>query len=277
MRRREFLALAGAYGAVCDVLTRRVEVETVFDAPGAQPHPNGLQATPEGLWVYNQTGPPSRVYLLRYEDCKMLRSFETEADRGGGITFDGEAIWISSSYACKILRVDAHTGKTLAAFDCPGIGVVDWPHPRTSPLAHRRPVAAQSSVPPPKKGSGHRQKTGSHGMEWRDGKLWFVVPPAKTVYRVDPKTFEVEHTFPSAGDRPHGVGWAGNRWRRWFWCVDTNLNAIFKHDPATGEITEKIQRADRDPLPHGMTIWKGTMWYCDDIGVICRLKASFGA
>jgi len=25
-------------------------------------------------------------------------------------------------------------------------------------------------------------------------------------------------------------------------------------------------------LPHGMTIWQGTLWYCDDVGIICRLK-----
>jgi len=27
-------------------------------------------------------------------------------------------------------------------------------------------------------------------------------------------------------------------------------------------------------LPHGMTIWQGWMWYCDDVGVVCRLKLS---
>jgi hypothetical protein len=27
---------------------------------------------------------------------------------------------------------------------------------------------------------------------------------------------------------------------------------------------------DADPLPHGMTIWKNEMWYCDDVGVVCK-------
>jgi hypothetical protein len=74
--------------------------------------------------------------------------------------------------------------------------------------------------------------------------------------------------FDTAGNRPHGIGWEG----RYLWCADSNLNAFFKHDPETGEIVERIQLADSDPLPHGMSIWEGTMWYCDDVGVVCRLK-----
>jgi hypothetical protein len=54
--------------------------------------------------------------------------------------------------------------------------------------------------------------------------------------------------------------------------ADSNLNAFFKHDPDTGEMVEKIQLADSDPLPHGMSIRDGWMWYCDDVGVVCRLK-----
>jgi hypothetical protein len=78
----------------------------------------------------------------------------------------------------------------------------------------------------------------------------------------------VELKFPTVGNRPHGIGWEG----KWLWCTDSNLNAFFKHHPETGEVIEKIQLADSDPLPHGMTIWQGTMWYCDDVGVVCRLK-----
>ena len=112
--------------------------------------------------------------------------------------------------------------------------------------------------------------TGAHGQEWRDGKLWFAVPPSREVYRVDPKTWTVEAKFPTAGNRPHGIGWEG----KFLWVTDSNLNAFFKHDPETGEMIEKIQLADSDPLPHGMTIWQGWMWYCDDVGVVCRFKLS---
>ena len=38
------------------------------------------------------------------------------------------------------------------------------------------------------------------------------------------------------------------------------------------DIVEKIQLADSDPLPQGMSIWQGNLWYCDDVGVVCRMK-----
>ena len=110
--------------------------------------------------------------------------------------------------------------------------------------------------------------TGAHGQEWRNGKLWFAVPPSREVYCLDPKTWIVESKFGTSGNRPHGIGWEG----KYLWVTDSNLNAFFKHDPATGEVLEKIQLADSDPLPHGMTIWQGTLWYCDDVGVVCRLR-----
>lgn len=263
LRRREFLALSLAAPGAAKVISRQKgKVETVFKSPG--PKPNGLQATPEGLWILDQGD--NRAYLVSYRDGKVLRALDTDSKAGSGITFDGQAIWIASTYSREIIRADAKTGKTLAKYDCPGAGVVKWTDGRRSPLAPPPPPQARPVAS--KKGSGERQATGAHGMEWKDGKLWIAVPPSQTIYRVNPNGFVVERKFPTTGDRPHGLGWEG----RWLWCTDSNLNAFFKHDPDTGEIVEKIQLADSDPLPHGMTIWQGDMWYCDDVGVVCRLK-----
>lgn len=289
MKRREFFALAAAApaaGAVpiidfSKIPARKVgKVETVFKSPG--PKPNGLQATKDGLWIMDQ-GEGNRVYLVSYADGKVLREFATEADRASGITFDGEAIWLASTYSREIIRSDAMTGKTIAKYFTPGAGViyrmVGDPPGRSSPLAPPRTAPRGQG-----QGRGEGQQvggfqqgqvlggralgTGAHGLEWRDGKLWMAVPPSRTIYRMDPKEWIVEQKFATAGNRPHGIGWEG----KWLWCTDSNLNAFFKHDPTTGEIVEKIQLADSDPLPHGMTIWQGMMWYCDDIGIVCRLK-----
>ena len=100
------------------------------------------------------------------------------------------------------------------------------------------------------------------------GRLWIAVPPAKMIYRINPDGFKIEKQFATAGDRPHGLGWQG----KWLWCADSNDNAFYRYDPETGEYSDKIQLSDSDPLPHGMTIWNGWMWYCDDVGVVCRLK-----
>lgn len=272
MRRRAFFGFAAAAPALASIAPRNLnkikaraagKVETVFKSPG--PHPNGLQATQDGLWILDQGN--NKAYLVSYSDGKVIREFATESDRGSGLTFDGESLWIGSTYNREIVRCDAKTGKTIARFFTPGAGVIyktTWDAPaRSSPLAKPSP-GQQPYKPPPSNAAG----TGAHGQEWRDGKLWMAVPPSRMIYRMDPQSWVVEQQFPTAGNRPHGIAWEG----KYLWCTDSNLNAFFKHDPASGEIVEKIQLADSDPLPHGMSIWQGTMWYCDDVGVVCRLK-----
>lgn len=264
LRRREFLGIAlsaPAWPAV-DVPTRQVRVEQVYKSPG--PKPNGLQAAKDGLWILDQGD--NRAYLVEYETGKVLRALETDSKAGSGITFDGEAIWIASTYSREIIRADARTGKTIAKYPSPGAGVVKWTDSRRSPLApapQKKQLAPQR--PPVQK---ERQATGAHGLEWQNGKLWIANPPSQRVYRMNVKEWRSELDFPTAGDRPHGLGWEGE----WLWCTDSNLNAFFKHDTRTGKIHERIQLADSDPLPHGMTIWKQQMWYCDDVGVVCRFK-----
>jgi sugar lactone lactonase YvrE len=287
MKRRTFLSVAAA-APIASALpldlsripTRKPgKVEIVFKAPGADPKPNGLQATSAGLWIIDQ-GTGNKAHLVSYKG-EVLRSFETETDRSSGITFDGETLWIGSTYNREIVRADAHTGKALERHFTPGAGViyqmVGDPPARSSPLAHPNPPRQNSGASKQVGGfdAGRIQGamapgTGAHGQEWRDGKLWLAVPPSRTVYCVDPKTWVVQTKFPTAGNRPHGIGWEG----KYLWVTDSNLNAFFKHDPETGEMVEKIQLAGTDPLPHGMTIWEGNMWYCDDVGVVCRFRLS---
>jgi streptogramin lyase len=288
MQRRNFLALAAAAAPAAFAMprvdlnrirTRKVgKVETVFDSPG--PQPNGLQATTDGLWIIDQ-GANNKAYLVSYDGGKVLRSFETETTSSSGITFDREALWIGSTYSREIVRVSATTGKAIERHFTPGAGVIykmlGDPPARSSPLLKSRPKP-KTAAPPAQVGGFQAGEvlgskavgTGAHGQEWRDGKLWIAVPPSREVYRIDPKTWVVETKFPTAGNRPHGIGWEG----KYLWVTDSNLNAFFKHDPETGEMVEKIQLADTDPLPHGMTIWQGWMWYCDDVGVVCRFKIS---
>ncbi len=285
MNRRNFLAFAAA--APVASAAPRVElgkipvrsagkVEIVFKSPG--PQPNGLQATKDGLWVMDQ-GANNKAYLVSYTNGKILRSFETETDKSSGITFDGTSVWIGSTYSREIVRADAMTGKTLERHFTPGAGVIYQmagdPPGRSSPLAKTHPRPAAPATPGQVGGFQAGQVlgakalgTGAHGQEFRDGYLWMAVPPSREVYQIDPKTWVVQKKFPTAGNRPHGIGWEG----KYLWVTDSNLNAFFKHDPETGEMVEKIQLRDTDPLPHGMTIWQGMMWYCDDVGVVCRFK-----
>jgi len=302
--RRGFLAAVGgaalaagasnfAYGAA--ITPRRVQVEYLFDSPGDDPQPNGLQATAAGLWIYDQKPAPSKAFLVAYEpvadgfgsrSSRVLRALDTEAVSGGGITFDGEHIWISSSYDRTIIRVDQHTGRTLAKFDCPGIGPVNWPNPRRSPIrpvsrglvplpdtpeqAEAKRIAAGLAKPASQATAANPQArvdTGSHGLEWRDGRLWVVVPPSQSAYQLHPQTFAIERQWKTPGDRPHGIGWQG----RYLWVSDTNANMFHKCDPDTGAVSDIIQLSDSDPIPHGMTVYQNHIWFCDDGGQVCRI------
>jgi DNA-binding beta-propeller fold protein YncE len=246
------------------------KVETVFKSPG--PHPNGLQATDEGLWIIDQHN--NYAYLVSYTDGKVIRSFVTEGDRCSGITYDGQALWLASTYSRELIRTDPKTGRAIAKYFTPGAGVIykmtGDPAARRSPLAHTVTPQPAPATPPPKPSWTPSQNpgTGAHGLEWRDGKLWVAVPPSRSVYRIDPKEWVVEKKFGTVANRPHGIGWEG----KFLWCTDTNRNGFFKHDPETGAVVEQILLGENDPLPHGMSIWNGVMWYCDDIGIVCRFR-----
>lgn len=281
MQRRSFFRVAGGLTAAVPLMAASLPIRKagkptiVFKSPS--PHPNGLQATAEGLWIIDQ-GDGARASLVSYDTGKVIREFDTESDRPSGITFDGQSLWIGSTYSREIVQVDARTGKVISRHFTPGAGVIynmkGDPAGRSSPLAKPAP----KPVPKPAAQVGGFQAgdtlgskapgTGAHGQEWRDGFLWIAVPPSREVYQMDPKTWVVQRKFPTAGNRPHGIGWEG----KYLWVTDSNLNAFFKHDPDTGAMLEKIQLADNDPLPHGMTIREGWLWYCDDVGVVCKLK-----
>ena len=277
MKRRDFLGFAAAVPALGAVSVRKIgKLETPFKSPG--PRPNDLQATPAGMWVLDAEN--NKAYLVTWEDGKILREFDTESNVGSGITESPDGLWIAVTPNRTILRADAMTGKTLEANYTPGAGVMyrmpDDPPARRSPLEPPAPAQAprgnrNSGQNPGAARAGSVDRTlgtGANGLEWRDGKIWMAVPPARQIFCVDTKTWMVEKKFDTAGNRTHGLGWEGN----FLWNSDPNLNGFFKHDISTGRIVECIQLGEKDPLPHGMTVWQGYLWYCDEVGVICRFQ-----
>ena len=235
MTRRHLLLSALASPVLfADATERTVTAEKIFTAPGGG-HPNGLQATADGLWILDQGD--NKAYLVGY-DGKLEREIATESDRGSGIGFDGKHLWIASTYNRKTLEVDPLTGKTIRAFDTPGSGRV------------------KTSTNP------NQPETGAHGIEFRRGKMWIAVPPAVKIYRIDPKSHTVEHEIPAPGERPHGISFQGNT----LWCTESNHMAFYRLDLRTGAWSEKLKLAEGSATPHGMSIWKSEMWYSDADG-----------
>ena len=202
----------------------RVRAEPRWRTPG--PQPNGLQATPDGLWVIDQDD--LHVYLLAWEDGRTLARFPTGTHHSSGITWDGEAIWVASTFAPIALFRYATDGTELGRLPTPG-------------------ASAQS---------------GAHGLEWIDGKLWVTVPPAATTYQLDPATGAVLRHFPAPGTRPHGLAWDGAT----LWVAETSQRTITGYD-LDGTIRRVLAVEEGQPTagpdPHGLTYHQGALWYCD--------------
>ena len=192
-------------------------------SPGQQP--NGLQATSEGIWVIDQID-PNVIYLLAWEDGRELQKIPTRALHSSGITLDPRGnVWIASTFTYEVICFDRQTGQELACFPTP-------PYDRSG---------------------------GPHGMDWRDGKLWFNVPITHRVFAMDPSNGQIVHSIPLPGNRAHGIAWDPDDAS--LWCVDSNRSVIWKMNPYNGEILDGV--GCRGPEPHGMTIWQGDFWLCD--------------
>lgn len=204
-------------------------IETVFAAPG--PHPNGMQAVNDGLWIIDQQ--TNQLQLVDWTG-EVLLTLETAADRGSGVTDDGDVLWIASTYDCRILRVDRATGATLASFPSPGAAA-----------------------------------TGAHGLEFHGGLLWIASPPSATIYQVAvTDEFRAVHQIPAPGNRPHGLAWRGEE----LWCIETNQRTLYRLDPTGGALLHSVVIPPSAPEPHGMTWWQDAFWYCDaNTRAVCRL------
>ena len=235
---------------------------------------------------------------------------------GIGVDEDNKSIWIGSTYSREIIRADAKTGETMEKHFTPGAGVIyrrttDTPARPDTYGASVRPARAGGAARGGRRGGGAAGDgargqngqnsgqgtadglgvgrggaiqgnpgppapgTGAHGQQTQNGKLWISVPPGRMIYRIDPKTWTVEHMFPTVGFRPHGIG-IETPDAKYLWESDTNMGAFFKRDMVTGEVVDSIVLADGTPFPHGASVWKGYIYWVDDIGSgiapVCRVK-----
>ncbi len=212
--------------------TKIAKVEKRFKSPG--PHPNGLQAAPDGLWYIDQVD--NKVYKLDYESGEILFEAQTDTVHSSGITLGGGSLWIASTYEVKVARLDPKTGEIIAKYDSPGAGVVAW-----------REGAAEAKV------------TGAHGLEWRDGKLYVASPPSQMIHIIDPETWQEVHRFRSPGLRVHGLAWAENGL---LWVADTSAGTVNLLNPKDGRVYDVIRVAAPDEV-HGLTIHDGVLWFAD--------------
>jgi sugar lactone lactonase YvrE len=203
-------------------MTTKVEPQLRWQTAGK--HPNGLQATADGLWIIDQED-PNHIYRYSYDGALLRDLGESRARHSSGITVEPSGnIWVASTFTYELILFDRETGREIRSFPTP-------PYDRSG---------------------------GAHGTEWRWGQLWFNVPVARRIFVADPETGRVLRDLPAHGDRSHGMAWDPDGS---LWVADTNKRVLYKQDPFTGAIRDAVGVAG--PEPHGLTIWQGQFWLCD--------------
>jgi hypothetical protein len=113
---------------------------------------------------------------------------------------------------------------------------------------------------------------GSHGAQWRDGKLWIVANRPRLLLRVDPKTWVPEQAIPiyAPADKP--------RWHDMTFDADGNIwqvtgndsksykegrPGLVKYNGKTGQVLMTYDFAPGSCDPHGLEFHNGSLISCD--------------
>ncbi|MBK5293433.1 MAG: hypothetical protein JJE04_17390 [Acidobacteriia bacterium] len=230
--RRGFLAgvLAAPLMAAKDVPTRTAKATKLFKSPDG--HPNALETTKEGLWIGEQV--TDRAHLVDWNG-KVLKSVETESSNTSGIAFGAGSIWMGANGKA--------IGRDARPHDEP-TGAVVRVDPKTGKTISRHPIPGGGGV---------------HGLEFADGKLWITSLKIQKLSQVDPKDFSLLRQIPVHLGRAHGLAWDPPA----IWCMHSTDRVIHRLDAKDGRLLEVVALSPEDPDPHGMCLYKGSLYYCD--------------
>ena len=207
--------------------------------------PNGVQMTPDGLWVVDQI--TDRVALIdpdgpnEYGVTKLRREISTESSNTSGLTWGAGFLWLAANGPGSIWRAPRATD-ALA-----GQGEILAVDPATGATVARHPVPGGGGV---------------HGIEYdpyEADTLWITTLHAQTLTAVRTTDWSVQHVIPLPYPRAHGVV----RVAAGIWVVHTSNRVIVKLDVATGAELARVEVPPDLPEPHCLTRIGDAMVYCD--------------
>jgi hypothetical protein len=217
-------------------------VNKLFNNSPTIKEPNAMQFTRDGKLLVLDQADPNKIFELSL-DGKILRTVQTEAMHGSGITVgDGGAWWITSTKGINgsppvTLKIDPATGKTLKRWVTPGWGYYGG-------------VTKERGSP-----------SGGHDVKWAgNGKYWMAVPASGRIFLMEGETGQVVRSIPAPVLRTHGLAIDGD----YLWSVGSDFWQIHKVDTKDGKVVQKIQLTKgTDPAIHGLEIRNGVIWYND--------------
>lgn len=234
------------------VPARKAKTTKLFKSP--EGFPNGLAATPEGLWIGEQklTGAQAKSYNLpepkSLDECawlvdwngKLLRTVKTPSRNTSGMAVGGGYVWmVANAPPQGVFQVDMNSKL----------------------ISHR-----QTPLGPANDGGG------SHGALWHEGKLWISSLRLRGNLRVDPKTWQPEFMIPFYHSYPNWVRYHGIAMDNGsMWQVIGNDSkghkdfkpGLVRYDASTGQVQETVEFLPGSSDPHGLAIHKGKLYGCD--------------
>ena len=161
----------------------------------------------------------------------------------GGVTFDGERVWIATG--AKLLAVDPDNGTITRGIDvvCHAGTAFDGKHlyqvaedrihkidPDSGHILH--------TIPAPAAGA-------DSGLAWAEGALWVGHYRERKIHQIDPETGRILRTINS--DRfVTGVTWVDGQ--LWHGTWEGDQSDVRRIDPATGKVLEQIE------MPEGVGV-----------------------
>src|SRR5262249_3967523 len=164
------------------------------------------------------------------------------ADRGHGVTFDGQHVWFAAGD--KLIAFDPASGTTARSIDAAAHAGTAFDGQHLWQLAEDRiqkidPKTGRVLATIPAPGGG------GSGLAWAEGTLWVGQYRDRKIHQVDPRTGAILRTLES-NRFVTGVTWVdGELWHGTWEGDESDVRRI---DPRTGEVLEALA------MPPGVSV-----------------------
>jgi outer membrane protein assembly factor BamB len=162
-----------------------------------------------------------------------------EADRVGGVTFDGKQVWFAAGAALKAL--DPESGTVQREIDVPAHAGTAFDGEHLFQIAESRiqkidPKTGRVLATIPAPGNG-----GDSGLAWAEGALWVGEYRARKIHQIDPATGKILRTI-ECSRFVTGVTWVDGE--LWHGSWENDEGGLSRIDAKTGE---ELVRLDMPP------------------------------
>jgi glutamine cyclotransferase len=181
---------------------------------------------------------------MRRTTAEIIREYGPfpGVDQVGGVTFDGERVWIAAGEALN--AIDPGTGETVRSIDVAARAGTAFDGRHLFQIAGGRiqkidPATGEVIATIPSPGGS------DSGLAWAEGTLWVGQYQERKIHQIDPDTGQILRTIES-NRFVTGVTWVdGELWHATWEDDESDLRRV---DPRTGEVLERVD------MPAGVNV-----------------------